>query len=118
MKMHLKLSGCGHGGSVVHDLGLDVVPARVVEVIEEALHGGGGCSELHDPAELLIAVLALALLEPVLLASHAQGVLDARVKSLPGNRGGDLNYYCRKKETQLPAAQLNYVAPLGQNHYN
>ena len=92
--LNINLSGSsgGHGSTVVHYLSLDVGPARVVEVVQEALHGGGGCAELPDPGEVIVAVLALALSEPLLLGGHGETVLDAHVETLPGDSSGNLKY--------------------------
>ena len=44
-------SSAGRGPSGGHDLGPDEVSARVVEVVEEALHCGGGGRKLGDPGQ-------------------------------------------------------------------
>ena len=97
-------SSGGRGPSGGHDLGPDEVSARVVEVVEEAFHCGGGGRELGDPGQystvqvyrtgyilpfqLLGAVLALALNEPLLRGCHGQALLDALGDASPGERGG------------------------------
>ena len=51
----------GQRGTVGHDLVLDVHLARVVEQVEEALHGGRGGGQLLDAGQVVRLVVVNAL---------------------------------------------------------
>ena len=73
-----------------HHGSLDIRVASSIELVQEALHGGGRCSDLLQHGQLFRAVLWNTLLHHGVSHGGHECLLGTCVHTIPAQEGGDL----------------------------